>query len=91
MLETDLPDVAGIPNVPNWARLPFGALIALDNVALRRAIAAHGAHLLPLYRISRSRLAADPKNFSDGEHPSVLGSQRLADMLWPSFRAALAR
>jgi lysophospholipase L1-like esterase len=92
VLLTDIPDVSPRREVPAPARLPFAALIALDNAVLRRTALAQGANVLPLYEISRRPDAnAKAAVSKDGLHPSAFGYRALAEALWPELEEIVRR
>jgi lysophospholipase L1-like esterase len=83
-----LPDLAVTPRFRGHeAEAEVGRLSVEFNEVVAAAAARHGAHLVDLYEASRREVPARPELVAaDGYHPSDLGHERWAELMWDTVR-----
>ena len=87
---TNIPDISTAPRVPAFMREGVSRRIALFNEEIKRIAARHDLRLVDAYGMSREVVAAHPEFFSaDGFHPSDVGYEYWAKMMWPTLEAVI--
>jgi lysophospholipase L1-like esterase len=88
-----LPDLAVTPRFrTSDQREVIGALTVEFNAALARKADAYGVALVDLYAASRAEVPRHPELVaSDGYHPSDLGYERWAQLMWRPIETRIAR
>lgn len=86
-----LPDLAATPRFRgHTAQTRVGQAAVAFNAALSRAAERHGAYAVDLYRPSRDELPTHPELVSDdGYHPSDLGYERWAELMWQAVQSRI--
>jgi acyl-CoA thioesterase I len=79
-----LPDLAVTPRFRGGETAPtVGGLTVRFNRALKRVARSYGVEVVDLYRPSRAEIPRRPELVAaDGYHPSDLGYERWADLVW---------
>jgi acyl-CoA thioesterase-1 len=79
-----LPDLAVTPRFRGGDTAPtVGGLTVRFNRALKRVARAYGVEVVDLYRPSRAEIPRRPELVAaDGYHPSDLGHERWAELVW---------
>ena len=90
VVATNIPDISPAPAVPTYARAEVTRRIALFNARIKEIAARHNVALVDAYALTHDIVPAHPEFFSaDGFHPSDIGYEYWAKMMWPAVQTAL--
>jgi lysophospholipase L1-like esterase len=87
---TNLPDISFAPVVPAFMRDEARRRIQLYNQRIDRIAATYGLHVVDAYSATHEVIPQHPEFFSgDGFHPSDIGYEYWAKMMWPTVKSAM--
>jgi lysophospholipase L1-like esterase len=87
---TNLPDVSLAPVVPPSLRGELGDTIKLFNQRIEEISGRYGLLVVDAYQPTREQIQQHPEFFSsDGFHPSDIGYEYWAKLMWPTIKSAI--
>jgi acyl-CoA thioesterase I len=87
---TNLPDVSLAPSVPVPLRRELGDTIKLFNERIEEISGRYGLRVVNTYQPTHELIPQHPEFFSsDGFHPSDIGYEHWAKLMWPTVKSAI--
>lgn len=87
---TNIPDISLAPAVPVSLKDQVYRRVNLFNERIKEISERHGLKVVDAYTATHDTIRSHPEFFSDdGFHPSDVGYERWAEMMWPTVESAI--
>jgi acyl-CoA thioesterase I len=87
---TNIPDISLAPAVPSFMRDEVYKRVNLFNERIKEVASRHSLIVVDAYTVTHDVIRSQPEFFSDdGFHPSDVGYEQWAEMMWPTIKSAI--